>query len=136
MIGVAVIGLGAIGRLHAHNLARDVPGARLVMVVDTVPELTKRAAGEVGTEWSTASDDALQHPDVSGVVIAAPTPLHPSLIEGAAAAGAHVFCEKPLGTGIEEVERAVGAVRDAGLLCQVGFQRRFDPDFVAAKARV
>ena len=136
MIGVAVIGLGAIGRLHASNLARHVPGARLAIVVDTLPGLAERVAGELGAEWSTSPEAVLSRPDVSGVAIAAPTPLHAELIETAAAAGKHVFCEKPLGTGLEEVQRAVRAVRAAGLRLQVGFQRRFDPDFVAAKERL
>jgi predicted dehydrogenase len=136
VIGVAVIGLGRIGRLHADNLAQHVPGARLVMVVDAVPELAERVADELGTEWSASADDALRRPDVAAVAIAAPTPLHTVLIERAAAAGKHVFCEKPLGTKLEEVERAVRAVRAAGLRLQTGFQRRFDPDFVAAKARL
>jgi predicted dehydrogenase len=136
MVGVAVIGLGRIGRLHAENLARHVPGARLVMVVDAVPELAERVAGDVGADWSASPDGALGRPDVDAVVIAAPTPLHAELIERAAAAGRHVFCEKPLGTRVEDVERAVGAAREAGLLLQPGFQRRFDPDFVAAKDRL
>jgi len=136
VIGVAVIGLGRIGRLHADNLAHHVPGVRLVIVVDTVAELAERVAGELGTDWSTEPDDALTRPDVAAVAIAAPTPLHTGLIERAAAAGKHVFCEKPLVIELEEVERAVGAVRAAGLLLQPGFQRRFDPDFVAAKARL
>ena len=136
MIGVAVIGLGRIGRLHAGNLAQHVPGARLVMVVDAVPELAERVGGELGTEWSAKPDDALRHPDAAAVAIAAPTPLHSGLIERAAAAGRHVFCEKPLGVTVEEVERAVEAVNAAGLILQPGFQRRFDPDFAAAKERL
>jgi predicted dehydrogenase len=136
VIGVAVIGLGAIGRLHASNLARHVPAASLVMVVDKVPELAARVADELGAEWSTSFRDALRRPDVSAVAIAAPTRLHAGLIEMAAASGKHVFCEKPLGVGLEEVKRAVGAVGAAGLCLQVGFQRRFDPDFVAVKARL
>ena len=136
MTGVALIGLGAIGRHHATNLAHHVPGARLLMVVDTVPELAERVASELDTDWSASPDDALRRPEIDAVAIAAPTPLHAELIERAAAAGKHVFCEKPLGMELKEAERAVNAAREAGVLLQVGFQRRFDADFVATKERL
>src|SRR4051812_340673 len=97
MIGVAVIGLGSIGRLHAGNLARHVPGARLAIVVDREAELAERVGRELGVRWSTAAEEAFVESGVSGVVVAAPSPLHGDLVEGAAAAGLHVFCEKPLG---------------------------------------
>jgi myo-inositol 2-dehydrogenase / D-chiro-inositol 1-dehydrogenase len=133
MVGLAVIGLGAIGRFHAETLARHVPDARLVMVVDPVAGLAERVAGELGVRASTSADEALRDPGVAAVVVAAPTPLHAGLIEAAAAAGVHVFCEKPLGVELGAVERAVRAAREAGVRLQVGFQRRFEEAFVAAK---
>jgi predicted dehydrogenase len=136
MIGVAVIGLGAIGRFHARTLACEVPDADLVMVVDADRDLADRAATELGVRASAAPDEALADPDVRAVVIAAPTPLHTDLIERAAAAGVHVFCEKPAGLDVRAVERAAGAVTTAGLRLQVGFQRRFDAGFLAAKHKI
>jgi len=136
MIGLAVIGIGAIGRVHARNLARHVPGAELVLVVDKVAALAEAAAAELGVSWSTEPQDALGEPGVSAIVIAVPTPFHAGLIEGAAAAGLHVFCEKPLALEPAAAQRAVGAARAAGVRLQVGFQRRFDPDFVAAKRHI
>jgi predicted dehydrogenase len=136
MIGLAVIGLGAIGRLHARNLACEVPGARLVAVVDTIAERAESVAAELGARCLTSPAQAFADPEVLGVVIAVPSPLHAELVERAAAAGTHVFCEKPLGVDPEEAERAVAAARSAGIRLQVGFQRRFDADFVAAKKRI
>jgi myo-inositol 2-dehydrogenase/D-chiro-inositol 1-dehydrogenase len=136
MIRLAVIGLGAIGRVHARNLARHVPGAELVLVVDRVAELAEAAAAELGVGWSTRPEDALGEPGVAAIVVAVPTPFHPGLIEGAAAAGLHVFCEKPLALEPAGAQRAVSAARDAGVRLQVGFQRRFDPDFLAAKRHI
>jgi predicted dehydrogenase len=136
VIGLAVIGLGGIGRLHASTLASQVPGARLVMVVDRLGDLAASVGGELGASWATDADDALAHRDVAGVVIAAPTRLHAELIERAAAANVHVFCEKPLAVQPDRAQRAVDAARSAGIRLQVGFQRRFDPDFIAAKHHV
>jgi predicted dehydrogenase len=136
VVGLAVIGLGAIGRLHARHVATALPGARLVMVVDRVSELAESVADELEVGWSTAPADALGEPEVSAIVIAAPTPAHAELIEGAAAAGRHVFCEKPLALELAVAQRAVRAARSAGVRLQVGFQRRFDPDFLAAKGHI
>ena len=136
MIGLAVIGLGAIGHVHARNLARHVSGAELVLVVDRVAELAEAAAAELDVRWSTSPQDALAEPGVSAIVIAVPTPFHAGLIEGAAAAGQHVFCEKPLALEPAGAQRAVRAARAAGVRLQVGFQRRFDPDFLAAKRHI
>jgi predicted dehydrogenase len=136
VIGLAVIGLGAIGRVHARNLARHVSGAELVLVVDKLAELAEAAGGELGVRWSTRPDDALGEPGVSAIVIAVPTPFHAGLIERAATAGRHVFCEKPLALEPAAARRAVSAARSAGVRLQVGFQRRFDPDFLAAKHHI
>jgi myo-inositol 2-dehydrogenase/D-chiro-inositol 1-dehydrogenase len=136
VVGLAVIGLGAIGRFHAETLARHVPDARLRMVVDQDAELGARVAHELGVRAATAAEEAFADPDVDAVAIAAPTPLHADLIEAAAAAGVHVFCEKPLGVDLARVRAAVAAARGAGIGLQVGFQRRFDAEFRAAKRRI
>jgi myo-inositol 2-dehydrogenase / D-chiro-inositol 1-dehydrogenase len=136
VIGLAVIGLGAMGRHHACNLARELGNVRLAMVVDSADGLAERVGDDLGVSWSTRVDDALAEPEVAGIVIAAPTPLHAELIERAAAVGKHVFCEKPAGLEVEAVERAAEAARRAGVLLQVGFQRRFDPDFVTARNKI
>jgi myo-inositol 2-dehydrogenase/D-chiro-inositol 1-dehydrogenase len=119
---LAVVGLGRIGRLHAANLAGRVAGGELAGVVDAVAGVARRVGEEHGVEWSTSLADLL--PRVAGVVIAAPTAVHADLVERAAAAGVPVFCEKPLGFTVEEAQRAAAGV------AQVGFQRRFDPDWL------
>jgi predicted dehydrogenase len=136
VIGVAVVGLGGIGLLHARHLARDVAGARLVRVVDSVRELAEAAAAELDVPWSGSYGDSLADPQVEAVVIATPTPLHAQMVHGAATVGAHVFCEKPLSLDVEDGRRATQAARAAGVRLQVGFQRRFDADFAAAKRQI
>jgi myo-inositol 2-dehydrogenase/D-chiro-inositol 1-dehydrogenase len=129
---LAVVGLGRIGQLHAANLAGRVPGAELAGVVDAL-EAVARAVGERhGVRWSNSLDELL--PNADGVVIAAPSCLHVELIERAAAAGRHVFCEKPLGFDVDAATRAVAVAQRAGVALQVGFQRRFDPGWLALRA--
>lgn len=108
-----VVGLGRMGRVHAANAARR---GWLAGVVDALEPVARAVGDEHGVAWSTSLDDLL--PGADGVVIAAPTALHAELAERAA--GLPVFCEKPLGLGVEEAERAAQHV------VQVGFQRRFD----------
>ena len=86
--------------------------------------------------WSTSLEELLSDAAVDGVVVAAPSKLHPELVKLAAAADVHVFCEKPLGLDAEACAGAVAATRAAGVRLQVGFQRRFDRDWRALKAAV
>jgi myo-inositol 2-dehydrogenase/D-chiro-inositol 1-dehydrogenase len=130
-----VAGLGAIGLLHARHLA-DLSGACLALVVDADAALASAAGEELGVPWSTAYEDALGDSGVAAVVLATPTPLHAEMAERAARAAKHVFCEKPLSLEPGSGRAASAAAEAAGVCLQVGFQRRFDADFLAAKARV
>jgi predicted dehydrogenase len=130
---LVVAGLGRIGRLHAGNLAARVASAELVAVVDAVEPLARSVGELYGVGWFASLERALAESDLDGVVIATPTWLHPELVELAAGAGKHVFCEKPLGFEVEPSRRALAAARTAGVQLQVGFQRRFDPDWLALK---
>src|SRR5213594_4252175 len=95
-VRLAVAGLGRIGQLHARNLAGRTPGVELAAVVDPVARLARRIADALGATWSTSFDEVLSDPAVDGVVIAAPTAEHAAMVERAARAGKHVFCEKPI----------------------------------------
>jgi inositol 2-dehydrogenase len=135
-VRLGLAGLGRIGRLHAENLAGRMPSVELIRVVD-VDEQEARATGErLGVEWSASFDDLVGDDDIEGIVIAAPTPLHAPMVERAARAGKHVFCEKPLSLDLASTVSALEAADAAGIAFQVGFQRRFDPDWSAAAARI
>jgi predicted dehydrogenase len=102
-------------------------------VVDPVEPLG-RSIGELhGVAWWTSLEPALEDPRVDGVVIAVPTGLHCELVELVASAGRHVLCEKPLGFQVEAARRAMEAATAAGVELQVGYQRHFDPDWVALR---
>jgi inositol 2-dehydrogenase len=135
-IRIGVAGLGRMGRVHAENLAHRVPDVELTRVVDVVEE-TARAAGErLGAAWSTDVEELLRDPALDGVVIAGPTATHAPMIEQAAAHGKHVLCEKPLSLELDATVRAVQAARAAGIKLQMGFHRRFDPDWAAVAERI
>jgi myo-inositol 2-dehydrogenase/D-chiro-inositol 1-dehydrogenase len=126
-----------MGRFHAANLAGRIPGVRLVRVADAAENLARENAARLGGfAWSTRYEDLLEDPDVEAVVVASPTYLHAGMVEAAAAAGKHVFCEKPISHELGRTYEVVEAVRAAGVKLQVGFQRRFDPDYRAAKERI
>jgi myo-inositol 2-dehydrogenase/D-chiro-inositol 1-dehydrogenase len=134
-VRLGLAGLGRMGRLHAENLVRS-PAVELVRVVDPVETLARTSGDELGVEWSTSYDDLLGDPEIEGVVLVTPTALHAQMVEEAAAAAKHVFCEKPIALGVEQTVRAIRAAAGAGIKFQVGFHRRFDPDWVAAAARI
>src|SRR5919198_6266205 len=135
-VRLGVVGLGRIGGLHADNLAGRVYSIELARVVDIDAGRAREAGTRLVVDCSTSSEDLLSAPSLDGVVVATPTPTHATMVEQAAAASKHVFCEKPISFDLPSTERALAAAHAAGIAFQVGFQRRFDPDHAAAAARV
>jgi myo-inositol 2-dehydrogenase / D-chiro-inositol 1-dehydrogenase len=130
VLNVALVGAGHIGGFHARTLARGLPGARLVGIADPAPGRAQAAATEVGGGRATTDyRELLADAGVDAVVIAAPAAYHAEIIEAAARAGKAVFCEKPIADTLAAADRALDAVRSAGVLLQIGFQRRFDAGF-------
>jgi myo-inositol 2-dehydrogenase / D-chiro-inositol 1-dehydrogenase len=121
-VGVGVIGVGRIGRIHAGLLAREIPGATLTAVHDADPAAAASAGARV-----CALDELLADPDVDAVAICSSTETHADLIVAAAAARKAIFCEKPISLDLAEVDRALAAVDAADVPFQIGFNRRFDP---------
>jgi myo-inositol 2-dehydrogenase/D-chiro-inositol 1-dehydrogenase len=134
-VGVALIGSGRMGAFHAETLAVRLPQARLAAVVDPAPGAAERLAGPLGADRAyTDVAQALDDPAVEAVVIAAPARSHANLVVAAAAAGKHVFCEKPMAVTLPDADRAIDAARAAGVVLQVGFNRRFAADWRAVRA--
>lgn len=130
----ALFGAGRIGRIHAANLAA-LPGVQLVAVSDPVPQAAADLAARHGARVDTV-DNIFADPAIEAVVIGSPTTTHSDLIQRAARAGKHVFCEKPVDLSASRAQQCAQAVRQSGVACMIGFQRRFDPTFSEAKTRM
>jgi myo-inositol 2-dehydrogenase / D-chiro-inositol 1-dehydrogenase len=129
---IGLIGLGRIGAFHAETLS-GLPAVTELVVTDAVPAVTERVARKFGA--TPAADPAvLLGSGVDGVVIAAATDAHPQLILAAVEAGLPVFCEKPVARGAAEAAEVLRHC--GGATVQIGYNRRFDPGFVAARAAV
>lgn len=133
-VKVGIIGAGRIGKIHAENLLR-LPEADVCAISDPYADDSLR-------EWASArgirtvtqnSGDIIDDPQISAVLICSPTDTHVSLIKSAAAAGKHIFCEKPVSMDITGTQEALEAVRAAGVKLQVGFNRRFDHNFLKVR---
>ena len=131
---LGLLGLGRIGAFHAETLA-GLPAVEELVLSDPVPALAEQAAGRLGARIA-GSPGAVLASGVDGMVIAAPTGLHAELIELCVAAGLPTFCEKPVARDSDEAARLARRVADADVQVQIGYPRRFDPAFAAARAAV
>lgn len=134
-IGIGLIGFGWMGHAHTRSY-RNVPQyfpdegirPRLVAVSDTVEDRLREAQEIYGYETgSTSWREVIEHPDVQVVDITAPNALHQELAEAAAAAGKHVFCEKPVGSSPGETAQIEHAARKAGVITGCGYNYRWAP---------
>ncbi len=131
---VAVFGAGRIGRIHASNLAA-LPGVQLDAICDPSAEAASDLAQSLGAKVSTI-EAVLADKQIDAVAICSPTVTHSDLITRAAAAGKHIFCEKPVDLSVPRAQACAEAVKAAGVACMIGFQRRFDPTFNEASRRL
>lgn len=129
-IRVGLIGAGRIGRVHAENLAYRVPEASLVAISDIFVEAAEKLAADFQIP-ATYKDHRpiMEDKTIEAVIICSSTDTHSMMIEEAAAAGKHIFCEKPIDHDLSKIDRALAVVEQAGVKLQVGFNRRFDPNF-------
>ncbi|MCZ7542123.1 MAG: inositol 2-dehydrogenase [Anaerolineae bacterium] len=136
-VGIGVVGLGRMGRIYAFHVARQVEGARLVAVADPLPEATQAVTDQIdGVRGFSDYHDLLASPEVQGVIVATPTSTHHDIVIAAAEAGKAIFCEKPTALTLAANDAMAAAVARAGVLYQVGFMRRFDKGFVAARRQI
>ncbi|MGO1319914.1 MAG: inositol 2-dehydrogenase [Galactobacter sp.] len=132
---LGLIGTGRIGAVHAANVAASSQ-ADLAWVADPFVEGAERIAEQTGARPTADPLELIGSGEVDGVIIAAPTPTHADLIEAAIAAGVPVLCEKPIDLDLARVDRLAPKVQDSGVPVVVGFNRRFDRDFLAARTRL
>lgn len=137
LLNVAVIGCGRIGRIHAENLATRIPGARLVATADAAVNAAREVAAQLHVARATGDyRELLADPAIDAVAICSSTDTHARIIQEAAAAGKHIFCEKPIDYDLTRIRAALAAVGQANVKLQIGFNRRFDPSFAKVRELV
>lgn len=134
---IGVLGAGRIGKVHAANLARHIPGAELACISDPRRDAASELAAQLDVHVIHDDPDHLVKSDeIDAVAICSSTDTHSSFIEKAAAAGKHIFCEKPIDYDLGRIVKALEAVKKAEVRLQIGFNRRFDPNFAAVRERI
>jgi myo-inositol 2-dehydrogenase / D-chiro-inositol 1-dehydrogenase len=131
---LGLVGLGRIGAFHAGTLT-DIPAIDSLVVTDLVPERTKHVVDRYGVE-GVDSLDALLAAGVAGVIIAASTNAHTSLVLSCVEAGLPTLCEKPVAPSAAEGAELLRRLAGSDVPVQIGFQRRYDAAIAAAKAAV
>jgi len=132
-----LIGAGRMGATLARHLATTVDDANLVAIADPNQQQLANMR-PLFEDVDTYSDYSklLDRSDLDAVAIATPTNTHVEVVKAAAAAGKHIFTEKPLALTLERCDEAIAAVEANGVKLHVGFMRRFDPAYVAAKRKI
>ena len=136
-LNVGLIGLGRLGRVYARDLAGRIPETRLVAVADPAGTVAKDVAAELDvprayTDAMALLDDSL----VDAIVIVTPTHTHREQVIAAAERGKPTFCEKPPALSLDEVAAMKRVIERSGMFFQMGFMRRFDAGYAAAKKQI
>jgi len=127
---IAVIGTGRMGSVHVANLMTKVPRANLVAICDIRLDVAHAVAQQWGIKRVVADyHELLEDPSIEAILIATSTNTHAAIIQDVAAAGKHIFCEKPLALDVQSINDALAVVEKTGVKLQVGFNRRFDKSF-------
>lgn len=136
-LGVGVIGVGMLGKMHAENLQRRIYNARVTAIADVRADVARSVADELGVAKVYASaDEIAADPDVDAIVIVSNDAAH---AEGILAGARHrkaIFCEKPITTTLEDADQVLAAVNEAGVSLQIGFMRRYDAAYAQAKRAI
>ncbi len=129
-IRFGVIGSGRIGKLHAENLASRIPGVEVSSIADLNLAAAQETAARLHVPTATPDyKEILADPTIEAVAICSSTDVHAQMVIEAAQAGKHIFCEKPIDHNLARIDAALQAVEMAGVKLQIGFNRRFDPNF-------
>jgi inositol 2-dehydrogenase len=136
-LAIGLIGVGRLGRVYARDLASRIAETRLVAVADPVGALAQEVAAEFDvprhyTDPQALIDDAA----VEAIVIVSPTDTHRELVIAAAQRGKPTFCEKPPALSLDEIAAMKEAIAKSGIFFQMGFMRRFDSGYAAAKKQI
>lgn len=130
-IRFGVIGAGRIGKVHIENLVNRIPDAEVLSFVEVIPEEREKIAARYHIPKASSDfKEVIKDPAIDAIAICTPTETHYPIILEAAAAGKHVFCEKPLDLSIDKIKKINLEAEKHGIKLMVAFNRRFDPNFL------
>lgn len=133
-VRIGIVGCGRIGQLHAANIANKIPDADLVCVSDYFESAALSVAKKHKVPMAcTDYRDLINNAAVDAVLVCSPTDTHAEIIRASAAAGKHVFCEKPIDQSLAVIDELAECVEKSGVKFFLGFQRRFDTHFDRAR---
>ena len=136
-VKLCMIGAGRVGKNHSRSITGNIATGKIVAIVDPVSEVLQATADEFEIEKRFFSlEDALEQSEFDAVIITTPTFTHKNLAVLAAEHGKHIFLEKPMALNLFECDEILAAAGKHGVLLQIGFMRRFDPEFSAASRRI
>lgn len=134
MLNICLIGAGRIGVVHAHAIVTQQQ-ATLHSVVDFLPKVAQQLAHQYKVKNLTL-DEAFNDDTIDAYVIASSTSTHSDLIEGCAQVNKPVFCEKPIDLDVNRAKACAKIVKASGIICMIGFNRRFDPHIASLKNKI
>jgi myo-inositol 2-dehydrogenase/D-chiro-inositol 1-dehydrogenase len=134
-VNIAIFGVGRIGKIHLKNLLR-FPGVNVVAVADTHYPADEFKKDFKDVFFSSNPEEVLALPAVEAVLICTPTSSHAAMIELALQSGKHIFCEKPVDLSLERTKALVDMANKSSIKLMLGFNRRFDPDFLQARKSI
>lgn len=133
---VGIIGFGRIGRIH-FNQIKKLKDVEITAVADSLADKMTEVFKDFGiNNYSNDFNAIINNPEIDTVFVCSPTDTHAEVSIAAAKAGKDIFCEKPIDLDIKRIKEVLAEVKKAGVSFQVGFNRRFDPNFVKAKKAV
>ena len=134
---VGVIGVGRLGKVYVRDLSSRIPETTVVAVADIDRTLATAVAEEFDVPKAYgAADELIGDPNVDAVVIVSPTHAHREHAVAAAVSGKPAFCEKPPALSLAECDAMSDAIEKSGSFFQMGFMRRFDPGYAAARSKI
>lgn len=134
---IGVIGLGRMGQVYAQHVASQLHEAKLVAAADPREDVLQSFSDAMSDVAPYRThQELLTHPGLHAVIVTTPTSTHRDVVLSAAHAGKHIFCEKPTALTLEATDEMIAAVRQAGVLFQVGFMRRFDEAYRRAHEQI
>src|SRR5262245_44279230 len=134
---VGVVGVGRLGRVYVRDLASRIPETSVVAVADINRALADQIAAEFDVPKAYGSaQELIADPNVDAVVVVTPTDTHRQIVVAAVQSKKPTFCEKPPAISLGECTAMADAINQSGTFFQMGFMRRFDPGYAAAKAKI